>query len=187
MGFSLFPSLFIRPTKISFAEQEPNETIELMLRQHWFTNVGWIIVSLVGLLAPFIFLNSYIDLSLFVPFTIPPEIVLAMVVLWYLFILTYIIEHFLFWYFNIYIVTNLHLMSISFSSLLYKEVTESQLGDIENIFTTMKGVASSLFNFGNVTIETAGKHRIIFASVPRPDFVADRIQDLSAATEGGGE
>jgi hypothetical protein len=49
----LFPAFFDRPANIRFAQQEENEVIELLLRKHWITNVGWILTALLVSLIPF--------------------------------------------------------------------------------------------------------------------------------------
>lgn len=118
---------------------------------------------------------------------IPVNIFTNFLIIWFLFLIAYATESLLFWYFNIYIVTNLNIISVSFRSLLSKEVTQSRLDDIQGVASKMKGVFSSLFNFGDVIVETAAKDREIrFLAVPKPDVVADRIQDLQALQENGG-
>lgn len=176
---NLFPAISRRPLKIRFVEQEPDEHIELFLRQHWVTNLGWIITAFLAALFPF-FLPLLV--GLFGPgFTadIPASLQLALLVLWYLIILAYALENYLFWYFNVYIVTNKHLIDIIFHSVLSRSITEVQLNDVQSARSHLKGMIRSLFNFGDVIIETAAKKQNIeFFSVPRPDFVTDLIGDL---------
>jgi uncharacterized membrane protein YdbT with pleckstrin-like domain len=182
-----FPSLFDKPAGIGFIEQEPNEHIELFLRQHAIVNLGWIVASIVAFFVPVLLLQ--IDLRTGTNFflKIPLQFDIALAVLWYLLLIAYILENFLFWYFNIYIVTNVHLVDVDFYSLMYRKVTEIELKDIENVSSTVKGFFGPLFNFGDVIVETAGNHQDIeFLRVPRPDFVADRIEDLRAAVGAGG-
>jgi uncharacterized membrane protein YdbT with pleckstrin-like domain len=68
---------------------------------------------------------------------------------------------------------------VDFDSLLYRKITEINLTDIESVKSKISGVFGSLFNYGDVNIETAATHQAVdFIQVPRPDFVADTIQDL---------
>lgn len=185
MSFNLFPSIMERPQQIKFLEQEPDEHIELFLRQHWVTNVGWIFTALVGIILPFFLplVTPYLDLSLLLDNA--PQAGLAMFVLWYLFILVFILERYLFWYFNIYIVTNQHLVDIALQSLLSRNITEIRLDDVQSASSRISGIIRSLFNFGDVIIETAAESQDIrFLAVPRPDFVADKISDLQSQKEG---
>ncbi|MFA5932630.1 MAG: PH domain-containing protein [Microgenomates group bacterium] len=183
MSFKLFPALFDNPENIKLGQQEVDEHIELLLRQHWFTNLSWVVIAFLGLLFPFIF--SSID-SIFVGLLpqIPGDIVMAVVILWYMLMMAYILERYLYWYFNIYIVTNIHLTDVTMSSLLSKTSTEAMLEDVQSVKTKVAGIFGSLFNFGDVVIETAAdKQDISFISVPGPDFVAERIQDLRELVE----
>lgn len=186
MGFSLFPAIFDHPQKIRFAEQEENEHIEIFVRQHWFTNLGWITFAIFLAVLPVVFPTVGRVLNFTVFFDIPLNITWALFVLWYLLIVAYILENYLFWYFNIYIVTDRHLVDIALQSLLSRNITEVRLADVESARTKMAGIASSLFNFGDVIVETAAERQNIqFLSIPYPDLVADRIQDLQASIKGG--
>ncbi len=187
MALDLMPDFFDSPTQIAFVAQEENEKIELLLRRHWVTNLPWMSLFLIGLFVPALLANIDSLLGLNLISQIPVNLFINFLIIWFLFLTAYAIESLLFWYFNIYIVTNLNIISISFRSLLSKEITQSRLDDIQGVSSKMKGVFSSLFNFGDVIVETAAKEREIrFLSVPKPDVVADRIQDLQALQENGG-
>jgi len=182
MHFKIFPSLFEKPQKIRFEHQEEKERIELFLRRHPVTNIPWIVASLIGLALPILtpFIEQFLGTTLLLQ--IPVQILVGFLVIYYLIILAYIIESFLFWYFNVYIVTNQHIVDINFNSVLSKEVIEVSLDDVESISRKMGGLWHALFVYGDVIIETAAKQqRITFDKVPNPDFVVDVIQDLVSA------
>jgi len=189
MKFSFFPALFQSPRKIKFDKQEENEVIELFLRQHPVVNIFWVVTSLLLLILPPILLQVDLLLSLDYISRVPTSIFLGGLMVYYLLLLAYAFEQFLSWYFNVYIVTNMHIVDINFYSLLSKEVVEISLSDIEVISHNVAGVFGSLFHYGNVEIETAAEtKRILFEKVPRPDIVTDRVQDLQRAKRamGGG-
>jgi len=99
----------------------------------------------------------------------------------------YVIENFLHWYFTIYIVTNIHIVDVNYSSLLSRSVVEVKLEDVQSQKASIKGIFRQLFNFGDVIIETAAENqRIDFIDIPKPDLVADRVQDLKSAIVDGG-
>lgn len=179
MRLALFPSFFDHPADIRFEYQEDDENIILFLRQHWITNLGWILTAVFMIFLPLMvgFMHSYTLFQL--PISIPVNIIQASLVLWYMIVLAYILEKFLNWYYNIYIVTNQHIVDIDFHSLLSKQVIESKLADIQNVSTHMSGIFSSLFHYGDVKIRTSAEHQVFeFVAVPHPDIVADMIQDL---------
>ena len=186
---SLFPSFYDCPAKIRLVHQEVDEHIELFLRQHWIKNVPWVITAIIGLLVPVFLPAAEQFLSSITTFSIPVDLYISFTILWYMFILAYIIESFLHWYFNIYIVTNKHLVDINFWNLLYRDITEVRIDDVESARTHIRGVLGPLFNFGDVVIETAAERQNIqFLQVPNPDIVAERVQDLrEGIPEGGNE
>lgn len=191
MQFRFFPSFFDRPTKMRFAEQEVDEIIELLLRQHWVVNVPWIFYSILAILLPFVVYNLRNLIG--IPFigAAPVSLQIAVLTVWYLIILAYAIESFLHWYFNIYIVTNQHLVDVDLESLLSPKVTEAEVADIQSAAFDVKGLIRSFFNFGNVVIQTAAEsQQITFNNIPYPAQVVDRVNDLRQAAQreqrGGG-
>lgn len=182
MHFRFFPSLFERPLKIRFDKQEENEVIELFLRQHPIVNVFWVSATIIALVLPALFLQLEAIFGFNFSSQIPLNLLVGGLIIYYLLILAYAFEQFLGWYFNVYIVTNMHIVDVNFYSLLAKEVVEISLKDIEVISHTVAGVLGSLFHFGDVEIETAAEtKRIVFEKVPRPDIVTDTVQDLQRA------
>ena len=187
MRFSFFPALFQNPSKIKFDKQEDNEVIELFLRQHAFVNIFWVSTTIVLLIFPAIFLQLDAILGFNYALQIPLNLLIGGLIIYYLLVMAYALEQFLSWYFNVYIVTNMHIVDVNFYSLLSKEVVEISLNDIEVISHNVDGVLGSLFHFGNVHIETAAEQkRILFEKVPRPDLVTDKVQDLQRAKKAMG-
>ncbi|MBI2021901.1 PH domain-containing protein [Candidatus Daviesbacteria bacterium] len=179
MEFKFFPALFDKPRKIKFENQEVDEQIELFLRRHPIVNVPWIVAAVIAFFLPFVLVLLDSRLNLNIITQVPSDVILGALIIYYMLIFAFVLERFLFWYYNIYIVTNLHLVDINFLSLLSRDISEIELDDIQNITSDIKGIFASLFNFGSVIIKTAADREMIdFTNVPRPDFVADRIQDL---------
>lgn len=184
MQFRLFPALIDRPQRIRFADQETDEEVELFLRRHPVTNIPWLLTTIVLIFLPSLIGTLMVSLGLTWVAQIPVNLSLALSILWLMIVLAYIIEQFLSWYFNIYIVTNRHLVDINFHNLLSRDKVEIRLEDIQSSKPSIKGVMASLFHYGDIVIETsAERQRIEFHAVPRPDFVAERIQDLQHKQE----
>ena len=181
-----FPAFFDRPEHISFAEQETNERIELFLRQHWFTNVGWILSTIIAFLVPPLLITLDASLSFNLLRGVPTEVLIGALIIWYMLVVAYATQSFLYWYYNIYIVTNFHLVDVDFLNLLFRQVTEIELKDVESVRNQIGGVIQPLFNYGDVIIETAAKDQSeVFEDVPKPDLVADRIEDLRGNSSEG--
>lgn len=188
MHLGLFPAYFDHPHQIRFEGQESNERIELFLRQHPILNVPWIVITIGLVFVPSV-VPSFLNQISFLNFgTIPVSLSISLTLLWYMLVVAYVIERFLKWYFNIYIVTNLHVVDVNFYNILYRDKVEIRLEDIQSSKPSVKGVVGSMFHYGDIIIETsAERQRIEFHAVPRPDLVAERIQDLQRVHEEGGD
>lgn len=173
----MFPSYVENPQDLRFEGQDSSEQILLLLRAHPITNLKWIIPAIVLFFLPF-FIETV--LAMFsVPSNIVPES-FALVLLLFNFLLIMVIsfEGFLYWYFNVYIVTNKNIIDVDFHSILYKNIDVAPLRNIEDTSSSMGGILSSIFHFGNVFIQTAGAAKNIdLLDVPRPHHVADYILD----------
>lgn len=179
MHLRLFPALFVKPSKIRFIEQEKDEEVILFLRQHGIVNIPWILMAILAIFLPPLFIQFDVSFGFNFLRNVPDQVLIGGLTTYYLIILAYVIEQFLFWYYNIYIITNLHLVDINFFSLLSRDITEIEFKDVQSVSTAISGIFGSLFNFGDVIVRTAAeKVPITFHRVPRPDFVADKIQDL---------
>ncbi|RJO61162.1 PH domain-containing protein [candidate division WS5 bacterium] len=179
MAFSFFPAFFDRPRKVRFVDQEPGEQIELLLRQHWFTNLSWVLAAVFAALLP-VLLPALKIFELFtLPFALPGDVTFALSLLWYMLIMAYVLEKFLFWYFNIYLVTDQRLIDVVSHTLLSRDTTTVFLSEVQSARAKVRGVGGLIFNYGDVIIETAARQQSIeFLGVPKPDLVADRIHDL---------
>lgn len=176
---ALFPAFLDRPANIKFAEQEVDEHIELFLRSHGITNIPWIFLAILGYFVPILVADELPNLTSGLSVSVPNSFFQAAVLLWYMALVGFTITRFLNWYFDIYIVTNKHLIDISLDSLLSSSVTETQLSDVQSTRYQFKGLFGSIFRYGNDVIETAAKDQTIdFIDVPKPDRVCDRIEDL---------
>jgi hypothetical protein len=179
MALGFFPAYLDKPTGMRFIQQNPDEVIELLLRKHPITNLPWIVFSIIALFLPALIVFTDQALGLNIVTRIPQSLAIELLIMYDLLVLAYAIESFLFWYFNIYIVTNQHVVDVSFDSLLSRDVTEAQYDEIQTVTAEVKGIIREFFNFGLVNIETAGKHEVLnFIDVPQPDQVADKIRDI---------
>lgn len=163
-----------QPDNIHFETQQKDEEIVLFLRQHPIVNVPWIVLALLLIFAP-LFLQVFLP-----PLTFPPfRFQLLALVFWYLLALAFIFERFVSWLFNIYIVTNERVVDIDFPTLVYKEVTDAELGRIQDVTFRQAGVVRAFFNYGDILVQTAGAvPNIEFLGVPRPGQVARTLQEL---------
>ncbi len=167
------------PDGVRFETQEEEERVELFLRQHIVVNVPWIVATAIAIVAPSVVL-PFLGRFLSLPFQIPLQYMIVGAAFWYLAIFGFVLSNFLYWYFNIYIVTNERIVDIDFLYLLYKRFSEAELTKIQDISYTSGGIVAAIFNYGNVVIQTAGEApNLEFEKVPHPERVVETIRRLT--------
>jgi hypothetical protein len=173
-------AFLVRPKRLRFETQEKREKSLLLLRRHVITNVPWLLLSLMWMVLPWLFWVMSVKtggepiLSF-----VPVKFRVVGLSGWYLLVGGFILENFLSWYFNVYIVTDERIVDIDFYSLIYKEVSGAKIENIQDVTFTMGGVIRALFNFGTIYIQTAGEKREFdFEDVPRPQQVAKFLNEM---------
>lgn len=107
-----------------------------------------------------------------IPF--PPTVMVAMVgvtsVLAALILLigTYVYRH------NVLIFTSIHLIYVEQVGLFGRRVSQLNFRNVEDVTGHKAGIFQTLFNYGNVTVQSAGEQeKFIFTGAPDPTQIAD--------------
>jgi len=175
VGTSLNPlSAFVaRPKKTNFETQYDGEEVILLLRRHLITNLSWLLLAVLLVFAPILVINFP-----FINF-LPSRFQFIFLLMWYLFVFAYTLESFLSWYFNVYIITDERVVDVDFYNLAYKEISDAEIENIEDVTLVMGGATQTIFNFGNVRIQTAGQvPEFCFELVPQPAKIVDVLKQL---------
>lgn len=182
----MFSSYLENPTNITFDGQDDDEEIVLLLRAHPITNLSWIIPALFIFFLPLLLPAAVNAFS--IPFPVLSQnLVTAMLIINYLLVLVITFEGFLYWYFNVYILTNKRIYDIDFNSLMHKNVDVAPLSSVQEANSDVGGLLGLIFNFGNVYVQTAGaKTTIDFLRVTNPHVVADKVMDEAEKIKGDG-
>ncbi len=170
---SLLHAFCIRPNA-KFESQLEGEEIILLLRAHPITQLPWILNGI------FIFiLLMFIDFFAGTLFSAEQFLIFNVGII--AFIFAYYWFNFLSYFFNVGLITNKRVLDVDFHAVIYKEVTEARVEKIEDITAKTGGYAASLFNFGNVFVQTAGSElNIEFINVPRPTDVVKIINSIGS-------
>jgi len=166
-------------TKHHFPNQKPNEQVLLFYRRHW-VNVARILLSgLVFLLIPIIFYiyfarnYDYIDNEIF------RGIYILINSAFILFIILFTFTNFIDYYLDVWIVTNMRVINIEQKGLFAREMSEKDLGRMQDITADVKGFWATLLNYGDIHIQTAGEEqRFIFKEIPRAEEATRQISNL---------
>ncbi len=175
---TLFETYVPNPKSIHFKGQHKEEQLVLLLRKHWISNVGWVLTSIILAFIPLVGI-PFIDVQDFFPFPLPFIYKLTGFVFWYIGTFGYILLNFLFWFYNVNIITTSRIVDVDFIYLLYNEISSTVIENIEDVTYKRAGLFGSIFDFGNVFVQTAGtKPNIEFLTVPRPSEITSIITRL---------
>lgn len=169
-----------------FETQGENEKLLLLLRAHFVTNLPWIFITVLLASVPFLVAFSRILEPIIKRLAIPQKSLDGFVLIWYLFVFAYSFQHFINWYFNVYVLTNRRIVDFDFFQILYKRVSSASLNNIEDVTVTTGGVSQVLFVYGNVFIQTAGEvAEFEFLKVPNPIKVKAAIEQAIEEDKNG--
>lgn len=173
----LFSSFCENPEGITFRNQEENEKILLFLRRSMITNMGWMTISFILIALPFfalIFINPTKPFLIF-----PIRYLLFFASFYYLLVFSYIYVCFITWYYNVSLITNIRIIDIDYSNLVYKDIAITKLNLVQDVSFRQSGVIPNIFNFGDIMVQTAGKvENFSFESAPSPEKAVHIIEDL---------
>ena len=182
-----FGSCVPQPSNFKFESQQDDETVLLLGRRHFVTNFGWMAAICFALVVPF-FWGEFPFLK-----ALDGNTLMSLTMLWYLGILLFGLQSFLMWFYNVYIITDERLIDVDFMGLLNKTVNVTQLARVEDVNYTQNGFWASMFNYGNVIIQTASEQKtpdsfkggsaFTFEAVAYPDKVTSIISQLTEEVE----
>src|SRR3989338_1290702 len=177
-SLGLFSSLCKNPDGVSFTSPETDEEVILFMRRHFITNLPWLTFCLILLTIPS--LLGAIFSAVGNPFLFLENThTIIMSLLFYAGVVAYAFLEFIHWYYNIGLLTQNRVVDVDFSDLLFHDISITKLGLIEDVNYRKSGFFGSLFNYGDVFIQTAGnKPNFDFIAVPNPSEVIHIIVAL---------
>ncbi len=166
------------PDNIKFVNSDADEKMILILRAHPITNLPWLVAAFVMIIAP-----SFLSVFPFFA-ALPSGYQTIIILVWYLLTSSFVLEKFLNWFFNVNLITDERIFDVDFVNLMYREITEADLDQVQDVTVEIAGAAGTLFGYGNVLIQTAAEEpRIEFNSIPNPDRVAKILRELGIQEE----
>jgi len=182
-------SLVVTP-KIKFESQNNGETIIVLGRRHFVTNLGWMALICFAIFIPFFWEEFPLIAG------VNDNVHFSLIILWYLALTFFGLMNFLLWFYNVYIVTDERLVDVDFFGILYKNINVTQIRKVEDVNYSQRGILSSFFNFGDVVIQTASEQRsdevfgkdgeaspFTFEAVSNPNEVVRIISELMEQEE----
>lgn len=179
----IFSSFCQNPTDISFKEQEKGEEILLFLRRHFITNIPWVLGVFILIIIPFLIVtlsSSHVfSEEIFSFIKLPAGFTVLLFLFYYLLIFTFAFVNFISWYFNVSLITEKRVVDVNFSDLVYKNVSATKLSLVQDASFLQIGVIQSLFDYGDVLIQTAGSlDNFNLKAVPYPEKTVQIVESL---------
>ncbi len=172
--------LLVAPKEENFNVRDEEETIVLFLRHHWFTTLRWFIITLFFLILPAL-IKPLIPVEFYI---YEGKVVTSVILLWYIFTLTYFLRNFLDWYYDVYFITDERIVDINFKNMMSKQISDAMIERIQDISLSQQGFWQSIFNYGDVLVQTAAEQSLFkFRSVPNPRDVLKVLQSLITQEE----
>lgn len=172
-----YSSLSYYPVGVGFENQESDEEIILLVRRDFITNLPWILTAIILAILPIIITPFIPVIAPFVQFS--NTTITLYLMFFYLALIGYVIVNFTLWYFHVGIVTNKHIIDIDVHGILSRDVSRTLLSNVEDVKYTQVGVIRSIFNYGDVFIQTAGTNvNFEFDKAPEPSLIIQIIEDL---------
>ena len=188
-GFSsTFGSLCAFPENVTFESEHDDEQVLVIGRAHMVTNWSWVTLICFLIFIP-VFWSSFPLISV-----LSDNLHFAMTVLWYLALSLYGLMKLLLWFYSVYIVTNERIIDVDFFGLLYKNINVTMIDKIEDVNYSQTGLLASIFNFGDLIVETASEQTssdtangersaFTFENISNPDKVSRIITLLMEEEE----
>lgn len=166
-----------------FINQKSYEKVALVVRRHFITFAPALILFLVLFFAVPVF-SYWLISNLFSNILIHP-IFLPLLILgagiYFLSVLLFFYTYFVTFYLDTTIITTDRLVDVEQQSLFSRTVSELDLYQIQDATSEVKGLLPSLFNYGNVIIQTAGPvNQFIMDGVPDPHNLRQMLLNLSS-------
>ncbi len=159
-----------------FPGKREDEQTLVCQHRHWLFLLPDILITLVLGLLPVggLVLLSVVGAE---PFGDPGAVITTLVLgLYYLALITFFFIRWLDYYLDLAIVTDKRVVDIDQHGLFNRNSSELEYEAVQDVSAAKHGILQTLFNFGDVEIQTAGeKANFMFRTVAAPETITERI------------
>lgn len=165
------------PNDVTFASQDNDEDIILVVRQSPFIFIPQYLAIIFVLLSPLVFFGTLNALNL------GSQSVFALglsgAIVSFLVSVAIGFDTFAKWFYSVNLITSTRIVDVDFIDVMHHRFSETRLGNVEDVTHSVAGLFGSMFDYGNVYVQTAGaKPEFEFDNVPRPRDVQDTLLDV---------
>jgi uncharacterized membrane protein YdbT with pleckstrin-like domain len=160
--------------------QRKGEKVELFLRRHWLVTLR-ILVTLVVLagVPMIVFTVLAHDVTTWLNHPIVGPVFIVGATIYAMAIILFSFVEYADYYLDTWIVTNERIINIEQKGLFNRVASELQLNAVQDVTSDVKGLVRTLFDYGDVVIQTAGEvKRFHFKGIPNPEEIKERVIHL---------
>ncbi len=181
-------------------ELEPGETIGLSVRSHWIVLLSRLFPSILLAFVPFLFpvlissaarMNPQTGSALLTGLSAASPWLTLLLAFWWLFIWMSIVATLTRYYLTIWIITTTRIVDIRQYGFFSRQVSSFLLSRIQDVTSDVDGFFETMFGFGKLNVETAGREeKFQMSGIQHPVEIRDLIMREIAAlhkTEGSSE
>ena len=164
-----------------FPNQRDNEKIFVLTRRHFVGFIIYIILFFfLAIIPPLFLLLGYFSGTPFELSVLGRDIVILLVCTYYLLAISFFTTAWVSFYYDIFIVTDERIIDITQKGLFSREIYELSFEQIEDVTTKTRGFLNTIFEAGDIEIQTAGQQRNFrMRRVPKPLIFAEIIHSLA--------
>lgn len=169
-------SFQVFPKNVQFVRKEKDEEVILVIRRHWSAYATHIFFAVIIPLIPLGLLFITRNMSnIYGASTVYLGLFVASVVMSVNIIVTALMQ----WYYNVAIITDKRVVALNVVSVFHHVYTEILWRRIQDVSHDSVGPFSSVFDIGNIFIDTAGEGvDLTLTFIPKPREVQDVINNL---------
>lgn len=161
-----------------FPSQNLQEKVFLVLRRHWFTYVGFLVIAFIFSIPLFVLIFYWVSNPEYFS-GVFGNVAILVIFAYMLFTIGLMLYGFIDYYLDVYIITNERMVSIEQNGFFRREIAELHLHQIQDVSARVNGFLPTMFHYGDVFVQTAGeRENFIFKSIPNPYRVTKLILDL---------
>lgn len=170
-----------------FPGQQEGEQPKLVEHRHWMFMLPDIFALIIAVAAPILVLVVANVLGAELSEEPAANFVAVLVPVYYLAVATWFFIRWLDFYLDLAVITNQRLVDIDQHGLFRRNTAELQFDAVQDVSSDRSGMLPTFFNFGDVTIQTAGERaNFVFRTVPRPDDIVNIIHQAQREAGSGG-
>jgi len=156
---------------------EPGEVVRLIIRKHWLLLAAPLLLLVIVLIAPFTMIPAYLGATFIDSLPVSDTVIVIFSIVWVMVIWCMIMQLWTDHHLDMWIVTNQRVIDVEQEGFFSRRVSTFRIHRIQDITIDISGFWNTLFNFGDIVVDTAGGQtgRFTMRDIFEPKAVKEAI------------